>query len=152
VLANWHIRTDGYTLLHVPDVRVWHHKRPTPKRLWRQMYRYGWGRVQISRISRDMLWPAHVLIAAWMPVAIAAVVLLGVFAPRGLLAVAAAALVGIVAVFVAAWWTLRSVPSALSALLAFVVLAVAWPLGFLRELVFPQRRFMAFLRRYRNRS
>ena len=140
VEMNWRIRRHGWKLLRTPDVRLWHNKRPTPKRLARQLYRYGMGRAQCAKISCRMLAPAHALVAAWMPLALVAIPLLAVFAPMVLAIAAGVVGVGVIGFLVAAWIATRSLAAALAAVQALAILLVLWPLGFLREVFFPIRR------------
>jgi succinoglycan biosynthesis protein ExoA len=146
VEMNWRIRRNGWRLLHVPDFVVWHYKRPTPARLARQLYRFGVTRCQCGKISREMLSLAHLLVAAWMPLAIGVVIALALLAPTMLLVLAVVVGLTLVAFFATAWVRMRSLAAALSALLALGILLVAWPVGFYQELVFPDRRIRAYLR------
>lgn len=141
VEMNWRIRKNGWRLLRVPEFRVWHYKRPAPKRLARQIYRFGVTRCQCGKISREMLGFWHWVMAAWIPLAVVVIAVLAVWAPTALIYLAAAAGVGLVALFVAAWIGTRSLPAALNGVLAFLILAVAWPAGFLHEVFFPARYF-----------
>ncbi|MBN1916650.1 MAG: glycosyltransferase [Verrucomicrobia bacterium] len=141
VEMNWRIRKNGWRLLQVPEFRVWHYKRPTPKRLARQIYRFGVTRCQCGKISREMLGFWHWAMAAWMPLAVVLVAILAVWTPKALLAFAGAAVVGLVGLFVAAWIGTRSFVAALNAVFAFLILLMAWPVGFLHEVLFPARYF-----------
>jgi len=147
VEMNWRIRKNGWRLLHVPDVRLWHYKRPTPRRLARQVYRFGVTRCQCAKISCAMLKPAHVLVAAWMPLALATILVLAILAPKVLVYFAVAVGIGLLGVLVAAWVRTGALSSALTALAALGIVFVAWPVGFLQEIFFPSRRFRAYLRR-----
>ncbi len=140
VEMNWRIRKHGWKLLRTPDVRLCHNKRPTPRRFSRQIYRYGMGRCQCAKISCAMLAPAHALVAAWIPLAIAAIPLLAIFAPVLLAIVASVAAIGVLGFLLVAWVRTGSLAAAFGAVLAMTIVLVLWPLGFLRELFFPIRR------------
>jgi len=140
VEMNWRIRKNGWKLLRTPDVQLWHYKRPTPKRLARQLYRYGMGRCQCAKISCRMLAPAHALLSAWIPLAAVAVPLLAIFAPVVLAVIGGLWTMTVLGLVVAAWARTGSPRAAFGALLAMGIVIVLWPLGFLREFFFPIRR------------
>ncbi len=141
VEMNWHIRKHGWRLLHVPDAQLWHYKRPSPKQFARQVYRFGVTRCQCAKISWEMLSPLHMLVAAWIPLVIAAIVLLARFAPMALAYGAIAAGAALAGLLIGAWATTKSPASAVNAVFALAIILVAWPVGFLQEIVFPARYF-----------
>ena len=123
----------GYKLLYTPDVFVWHYRRPTPARLWRQMYRYAIGRLQAGRRDGRMLNSVHVITGLLLP---AALILLAVsphlFAQLLIAGTAALAAAGLYALF-----KTRSLALALRVPAVILIMAAAWSAGFVKELVRP---------------
>lgn len=52
------LRRGGKRVIYCDRAQVWHHRRPSPPRFWRQIYLSGRARVDILRLSPDALaWP-----------------------------------------------------------------------------------------------
>jgi len=75
-LLNRKILDLGSQLLYTPDVIVFHYRRPTPRKLWKQFYRYAIGRLQVGKKDKRLLNMAHVLIGLSLPIGLLAVILL----------------------------------------------------------------------------
>ena len=120
------LRDRGYRLRSAPDVRVFHHKRPTPGRFYRQIARFAMGRMQLSRRRAEVLRPTHIVAGMAIPMAL---LLSPVVAPATPLV--------LLAIFVLALIDTRS--AGVAARAAFVVpgAVAAWSWGFLREWLFP---------------
>ncbi|MDP2277377.1 MAG: glycosyltransferase family 2 protein, partial [Nitrospirota bacterium] len=73
---NQRLIDKGYKLLYTPDVFVWHYRRPNPKRLFKQMYRYAIGRLQVGKRDRRMLNPVHILVGLSLPICLIILVFL----------------------------------------------------------------------------
>jgi cellulose synthase/poly-beta-1,6-N-acetylglucosamine synthase-like glycosyltransferase len=126
----------GYKLLYTPDVFVWHYRRSTPARLWRQMYRYAIGRLQAGKRDRRMINAVHVLTGLLLPFAL----ILPVVSPllfiillltgAGLLAMA-----GLYALI-----RTGSPAVAIRTPAVIFIIAAAWSAGFLRELLLPIKK------------
>lgn len=124
----------GYTLLRVPDVKVWHYKRTTTKAFFWQMQSYGRGRLRLGKIDRSWLHPVHILCGFAIPLLIAGVVGLGMLSQSLLLfaAVAAAACMHAFSLWaIADGASLRILWGGPAAL---VIGVVGWSKGFLSEL------------------
>ena len=120
------LRDLGYRLRSVPDVRVLHNKRPTPRGLFRQMVRFARGRVQLSRHRSGVLRPAHVIAGVALPVAML------------LLPLAAASLpLMLMGLFLAALAETRSLGVAARAAVVVPAAIAAWSWGFVRETLAP---------------
>jgi GT2 family glycosyltransferase len=63
---NLRLAKGGKRLRFTPDTNVVHHKRPTLRRLARQMYQYGAARAAIARKHRGSLRPVFVLPTLWV--------------------------------------------------------------------------------------
>lgn len=123
----------GYKLLYTPDVFVWHYRRPNPVRLWKQMYRYAIGRLQVGKRDRRMINAAHILVGSGIPI-LFLILLLSPF----LFLVAACISVFLLLFFSVYSFTKTKSPSI--AVLVPVVVAIvffSWSSGFMRELILP---------------
>lgn len=138
VLMNACLRKNGVKLLMTPDVSVQHYKRASPRKFWRQMYVFAIGRVQIGRQDPSLLKPIHWLMGFGIPFSIAAIIALLVAMPS-LWKWFAGAVVAATLGFTLFYGLRYSLAVAFNALLAAVILKIAWPLGFMRELFFPMR-------------
>ncbi len=140
VIMNDEIEDLGFHLLYVPDVIVYHYRRPTPRRWWRQMYRYGMGRVLLPRKRRGEVTPAHVLAGLSLPLLVLAAAGLAFYAPRlllvllGLLACAwlLAALTGAVST--------HSLRAGLNLPWVLAIFFMAWSCGFVHEFFIPSQK------------
>jgi len=126
VELGFRLREAGFHLFTVPDVSVWHHKRPTPRRFFRQMYRFAIGRLQVGRRHAGALRPVHVAAGLAMP----ATVLLLPLAVIGL---------PILALILFAMGLVRTGSPAVAIRFPIVVIGgvFAWSAGFMRELASP---------------
>ncbi len=67
---DYRTRKKGYRILYTPDAVVYHYRRPTWKRFYKQAYKYGIGRTQAIKLHRKMgRWfhyapPTSILIVA----------------------------------------------------------------------------------------
>ncbi|HRH94088.1 MAG TPA: glycosyltransferase [Candidatus Peribacteria bacterium] len=125
---------NGYTLLRVPDVKVWHYKRTTAKAFFWQMQSYGRGRLRLGKIDRRWLHPAHVLCGFAIPLLILGAATLWWMSPVVLLfaALAAAALLHGFAL-----WAISDGASAnilWSGPAVLFIGCIGWSRGFLAEL------------------
>lgn len=125
---------NGYTLLRVPDVKVWHYKRTTAKAFFWQMQSYGRGRLRMGKIDRSWLYPMHILCGFAIPLLVAGAIALWLLSPYLLLfaAVAAAALIHAFSL-----WAMSdgASPRILwSGPLALTIGITGWSKGFLSEL------------------
>ncbi len=126
VELGFRLRELGLRLYAVPDVAVWHHKRPTPRRFFRQMRRFAIGRLQVGRRRRGALRTAHVAAGLALPVALLLLPLTIALALPSALIIAAAAL-----------WRTRSLSVALWAPVVLAGGLAAWSAGFLGEWLRP---------------
>lgn len=136
VEMNAQLRRNGVKLLMTPDVLVYHHKRSSPGRFWKQMFTFAIGRLQLGKRDLAFLKPGHWLIGAGVPIALTLFIAAGLLAPgfclAGLIAVAAAVLGTLL------YYGFKiSLGVALNVIFALALFATAWPLGFLRELLLP---------------
>ena len=137
VELNFRVRRAGFRLLSVPDVKVWHYKRPTPRRLWRQMYRFAIGRVQVGRRDRAMIKFPHIVTGLALPIGLLVLGSAPLASPRVMAATLLACPVGLAGMVLAAWATTGSWATAVRVPAVMVIAILAWSLGFLRELLWP---------------
>jgi len=136
VIMNEEIQDLGYKLLYVPDVAVFHSRRPTPKKWWHQIYKYGKDRVLLSRKRKGNLHLAHIAVGLSVPILVIICGMLAIMAPRFLVAMAGALflMLGLSSVFALA--RTKSFGVALNMPVVLAISVLAWSLGFLREYVF----------------
>jgi len=128
----------GLQLLYTPDVKVFHYRRPTPLKLWRQFYRYAIGRLQVGKKDKRLLNMAHVLTGLSLPLGLSAVVLL--IWSKSVLVLPI--LIGLAFLFLLYYaikgmikW--KSVGVGVRVPFVIVLIMSAWSFGFLRELITP---------------
>jgi len=123
-----------YKLLYTPDVFVWHYRRPNPKRLWNQMYRYAIGRLQVGKKNRSMINPIHILVG----IAPLLGLFLLVFSPF-LFSILFLLYLFLLFIFsILALVKTKSIKVSLYIPLVISVMLCAWSVGFISELVYPR--------------
>jgi len=137
VWMNYCLRDRGALLLYDPQVIVWHHRRNSPKRFLRQMYRFAIGRLQVAKKSSQLINVFHVLAAFSIPL----LALLVWEAIRvGALVFFVCASAGVVCFMMAmALFQYRSFSVAGYVPVMLVLFCIGWSAGFLREFFIPMR-------------
>lgn len=125
----------GYSLLRVPDVRVWHFKRTTVKAFFWQMQSYGRGRMRLGKIDRAWLRPAHVVCGLAIPLLLLSGAILFVLSPQLLLAALGCSALAMATFTV--WALSHGASTAIlwSGPTVLVVGCIGWSRGFLGELL-----------------
>ena len=136
-LMNQKIRQLGFKLLYTPDTIVWHHRRLSFKKFFRQMYNYAIGRLAIGRQDLKMINLVHILVGLGLPILALLSFLLIYFKPLWFLYFLALGVMFLLAFFLAAWISTKSLKAAGFVPLVIIILFSAWSLGFLKELFFP---------------
>jgi GT2 family glycosyltransferase len=134
------VRHLGFRLLLAPDVRLWHHKRQSPRSLFRQMRRYAIGRLQVGRVDRELLRPAHILAGSVIPAAVMLVVALAVVSPRALVLTLALGFGALAFLAVVSAIRSRSIAVGIWVPAVILLVTVGWSIGFMQELVSPHAR------------
>ncbi|OGW40604.1 MAG: hypothetical protein A2Y97_05115 [Nitrospirae bacterium RBG_13_39_12] len=130
---NQRLIDNGYKLLYTPDVFVWHYRRPNPKRLFKQMYRYAIGRLQVGKMDRRMINFIHILIGVTLPLSLIVFILSPiVFTLLFLLYILFIMLYSGLAVI-----KTRSLKVFLLVPVVISIIIFAWSSGFMKELIFP---------------
>jgi cellulose synthase/poly-beta-1,6-N-acetylglucosamine synthase-like glycosyltransferase len=130
---NQRLLNRRYKLLYTPDIFVWHYRRPNPKRLFRQMYRYAIGRLQVGKRDRRMINLMHILTGLAIPLSLGILI----FSPVQFIFVlflyvlflifySGLALLKTGDIKVALW-----LPEVIS------IIIFSWSLGFMKELISP---------------
>ena len=139
-LLNRKIIDLGYRLLYTPDVKVFHYRRPSPKKLWKQFYRYAIGRLQVGKKDKRLLNFAHILAGLGLPLGLFLLLLL-VWSKNSflwsLLLLSAISFLLYFAIKGGIKW--RSVSVGLQVPIVIMIIMTAWSCGFVRELIFPIR-------------
>lgn len=130
---NQRLLDKGFKLLNTPDVFVWHYRRPNPKKLWWQMYRYAIGRLQAGKRDRRMINMIHITIGTGIP----AILFLLLFSPPLFLFFSGIILFLLFLLTVYAFLTTGSFPVSILIPVVVVIMFFAWSAGFMRELIFP---------------
>jgi GT2 family glycosyltransferase len=132
---NQRLLDKGFKLLYTPDVFVLHYRRPSPKKLWNQMYRYAIGRLQVGKRDRRMINMIHISIGTGIP----AILFLLLYSPLLLLFFSEMALLLLFLLTVYAFLKTGSFPVSVLIPLVVVIIFFAWSAGFMRELISPIR-------------
>lgn len=133
---NQRIIDEGYDLLYTPDVYVWHYRRPSPRKLWRQMYRYAIGRLQVGKRNWRMINIVHILVGVSLPVSVS----LLIFSPRLFLFLLSIYLVMVFAYSIKGYLKIGSLKAALWIAPVISIILFSWSCGFMRELFFPLKK------------
>lgn len=133
---NQRLIDKGYKLLYTPDVFVWHYRRPNPKRLFKQMYRYAIGRLQVGKKDRRMINMVHIMVGIALPVILAILI----FSPFLFFILLSIAVVFMMALFLNAFYKIKSFPAALNVPVVIGIIFFAWSAGFMHELMFPLKK------------
>jgi len=134
---NYHLGYKGYKLLYVPDVIVWHYRRDNPKKLWKQIYRFAVGRLQLSRKHKKALNSIHIISGFILPIGFLLAIILFFLNPVYLLFLTYSILAFLTFIFILSLIKERSVKVSLYVIPALIISVTAWSIGFIRELFFP---------------
>lgn len=135
VIMNQKITDLGYKILYTPNTIVYHFRRSTPGRLFRQFYRFGIGRFQIGQADWRLLNLSH-LLTGFFPLILLAFVL---FASRFLLWLFLIIFLPLIYFFILAMIK-SSFQAAKWVPLVILLIALGWSIGFLQELFFPLKK------------
>jgi len=135
--TNQQVRALGYRLLYTPDTFVWHYRRPTPKRFFKQMFRYGVSRLIIGKKNRHWINFVHIAAGLGIPLLVVVSVALILIKPLWFLFLVALGLLFLAFYFFLAWLKLRSAKAAVLAPYVIIILFLSWSLGFMKELIDP---------------
>jgi len=135
VWMNFCLKNSGYKLLAVFDVRLWHHRRSSPRRFLRQIYRFAIGRAQVGKRIPKLLNPLHVLMGFSLPLVLC---LGGFFFFLGV----ANLFMKLILFFAGIIFSLslartRSFAVAINVIPVVTIFIIFWSAGFLRETFFP---------------
>jgi len=133
---NQRLLDNGFKLLYTPDVFVWHYRRPNPKKLWRQMYRYAIGRLQVGKRDKRMINMTHIIVGMGIP---SILLVLALALPLFLFF---SGIILILFFLLSAYSLLKTGSLSVSMLIPVVVVIIffAWSAGFMRELIFPMKK------------
>jgi GT2 family glycosyltransferase len=137
VIMNKKVRELGYKFLFTPDTKLWHYRSSTPRRFWRQNYRYAIGRVLMWRRSPKLLNPLHILVGFGLPILFALLVILALMGVELLIGTLLAGLGFLFFFSLLAWAKTKDWRVALRVPQVIYILFTAWSLGFMKETFFP---------------
>lgn len=137
VELNYRVRKLGYKLLRVPDVVLYHYRRPTIRRLWKQFYRFAIGRLQVGKRHKELLKPFHILGGLSLPMLLILFICLSFVSVKWAIVLLAGLILGLILFILAALLNTGSLKIAINVTLVIMIMISAWSLGFLRELLLP---------------
>ncbi len=133
---NQRLIDKGYKLLYTPDVFVWHYRRPNPKMLFKQMYRYAIGRLQVGKMDWRMINFMHILVGLALPLSL----LLLVFSPLSFLFLLLLYFLMLFYFSILALVKTGSIKVSLYAPVVISIMLCAWSAGFMTELISPLKK------------
>lgn len=63
---NFRIENAGFNINYSPEALVWHKRRATFKKFWKQSFESGRARIKLNRIQPQMLEPVHLVLTAFV--------------------------------------------------------------------------------------
>lgn len=132
---NQRIIDNGYKLLYTPDVFVWHYRRPNPMGLFKQMYRYAIGRLQVGKRNHRMINPTHILVGLSLPLGL----LLILVSPTIFLFLLSLYILMLVVYSLKAFKETGSPSVAIRVAAVINIILSGWSLGFMRETIYPYK-------------
>jgi len=122
VWMNYCIKKIGYKFVYAGDVLVWHHRRSSPKKFLRQIYRFSIGRLQVGKRNSNLISKWHIIVGSGL------LFLVGFFCFFW---------ITIFLLFLFSLSKKKSFYFFLNFLLVVFIFLLGWSLGFWRELLFP---------------
>lgn len=146
VAMNYRITELGYKLLYVPDVIVYHRRRSTPKRWFKQMYTYGIGRWLVRKQDRATFNLVHSLIGVGIPLFLPILLVVFLVIPGVRFPLLAAFILLTLTLFIAAGIDAKNIRVAAWFPLVAYLSLLGWLAGFVRaallERIIPFKRAM----------
>lgn len=122
------IEAAGFTIGLIPEAKVWHKRRVNYSKFYRQVHVFGMSRITLKLLYPDSLKVVHTLPALAVIIAVA-IILLGIFVSPWWFILPA---IYILAVFMLAFASTRSLKVAFLAIPASVIQIVGYGTGFIR--------------------
>jgi len=135
---NRDIRRLGYKLFYTPDTIVWHYRRPTPQKLFYQMFRYALGRARLGKRDIKMLNLTYVGVGFLVPILLLLLLISYWIGWYCFLIFFLLFLIGCLIYSMKASVEQRSLRVALNVPLVISIIAFAWSTGFVKGLVLPK--------------
>ncbi len=125
------IKNAGLSIGLIREAAVWHKRRVDFKKFWRQVHVFGMSRITLKLLYPDSLKPVHTLPALFVVGCVVMIALAVLLSPLWLLPLAAYLL----AVFVTAWISTKSLRIACLAVPASLIQLIGYGTGFIRAFV-----------------
>jgi cellulose synthase/poly-beta-1,6-N-acetylglucosamine synthase-like glycosyltransferase len=138
VIMNDEILDLGYKLLYVPDVLVYHYRRPNIKSWWKSMYRYGMGRVILPRHRKGEVTLAHIITGWSVPILVAVAVILALINIWLLFWFVVGLCLLVVTTFVLTDIATHSPEIAYNMPIVLFIFITAWSFGYIHETFSPE--------------
>ena len=136
-VMNQKIRQLGYKILYTPDTIVWHYRRPTPKKFFKQIFHYGATRLIIGKKDFKMINPIHITAGLGLPIFVALSVFLIYKNPVWFFYFLLVPGLFLLFYFFLGWFKTKSLKVAMFVPCVITILFLSWSAGFLRGLFFP---------------
>jgi cellulose synthase/poly-beta-1,6-N-acetylglucosamine synthase-like glycosyltransferase len=140
VIMNDKINDLGYKLLYVPDVLVYHYRRPNPVKWWKSMYRYGMGRVILPRHRKGEVSLVHIITGWSFPILVTLILTLAVISPILILWLISGLLVLAIIAMLLAYIAIMDLAVAVDMPVVLGIFVMAWSFGYLHELFCPSNK------------
>jgi len=138
VEMNRLIRQTGYKLLYVPDVKLWHCRRQNIIGIFKQMYRFAIGRLQVGKKNLKMLKFPHIIVGLTLPCLILSFLVFYLIHIDSFYLYSGVTCLFIVVGSIFGLFKTGSIRAGLLFPLVVITVMIAWSLGFTRELLFPK--------------
>ena len=135
--TNQLLRAQGYKLFYTPDTFVLHYHRTTPRKFFKQMFRYGISRLILGKKNRQWMNTMHITVGFGIPLILILALVLILINPLWLLCLMALGTMFLIIYFFLAWVTLNSLNAALLVPYVIILLFLSWSLGFIKEIIMP---------------
>lgn len=139
VFMNRQLGKLGFKFLYTPDTRLWHYRSSTPKRFWRQNFRYAVGRVLVARRDPGLCNFFHYLAGFSVPL-VALLFLSSLFIPGLFLKLILLCLALAAGLFFWGWFKSGRADIAINMPFAALILLTAWSLGFIKQFFFASKQ------------
>ena len=145
------IHSSGAVVKFIPDAIVFHRRRTSLKKFFRQVFNWGVARVNLGKISPEMLEPIHFLPA--IAVIILAIILIGaLIIPNVFLPIALLGIFGLLGLSIIAALQKSSIKTAYYSLFTIPIQIIGYGIGFIisyiKRFIFNKGTWTGFTKKY----
>ena len=139
-IMNQKIRALGYRLLYTPDTIVWHYRRSTPQKFFKQMCHYAVCRLSVGKKNLKMINLFHITAGLGLPILIGLSIFLIYINPLWFIYFVSFVGLFLLIYFFFAWFKIKSLKTSIFVPYTIIILFLSWSVGFLKELFFPFKK------------